>query len=108
MKRVLVIIGVLAVIGAVIGGGLYLAFPVQMSTIGGLSRNYVLSLGAPAGTTTTESNAAYKAAAAVRALAAADAPPPNAAAGDWPSYNRTSPRTVSRRLTRSPRRMPGS
>ena len=70
MKRALLVVVVLAVLGAVVGGGLYLAFPVQMSTIGGLSRNYVLSLGAPAGTTTTESNPAYKAAAAPLILAA--------------------------------------
>src|SRR5262245_65373064 len=84
MKRVLVIIVVLAVIGALVGGGLYLAYPVQMSTIGGLARNYVLSLGAPAGTATTETNPDYKA-----PSPAAQAQTPSAAAGDWPSYNRT-------------------
>ena len=89
MKRALVVVVVLAVLGAVVGGGLYLAFPVQMSTIGGLSRNYVLSLGAPAGTTTTESNPAYKAAAAPASSPPAGAPSANAATGDWPSYNRT-------------------
>ena len=86
MKRLLIIIGVLAVIGAIVGGGLYLAFPVQMSTIGGLTRNYVLSIGAPAGTAATESNPAYKAPEAVASAA------PTAAAlatSDWPSYNRT-------------------
>src|SRR5262245_8225630 len=85
MKRFFVVVVALAVIGAAIGGGLYLAFPVQMSTIGGLTRNYVLSLGAPAGTTTTETNTAYAAPTATPS----DAPAASASAGDWPSYNRT-------------------
>ena len=59
-----------------------------MSTIGGLTRNYVLSLGAPAGTTTTESNPAYQAVAATT-VASADAATTAASDGDWPSYNRT-------------------
>jgi alcohol dehydrogenase (cytochrome c) len=88
MRKTLLIIIALAVIGAVIGGGLYLAFPVQMSTIGGLTRNYVLALGAPAGTAATESNPAYKEP-GPSAVAAAPAPAASAAAGDWPSYNRT-------------------
>src|SRR5215831_7570994 len=85
MKRILVVIVALAVLGAVIGGGLYLAFPVQVSTIAGLTRNYILSIGAPAGTATVETNPAYKAAGG----AAPSAPSASAAAGDWPSYNRT-------------------
>src|SRR4030095_824575 len=63
-------------------------FPVQMSTIGGLTRNYVLSLGAPPGTATTESNPAYKEP-VPSAVAAAPAPAASAGARDWPSYNRT-------------------
>jgi alcohol dehydrogenase (cytochrome c) len=85
MKRFWITLAVLAVLGAIIGGGLYLAFPVQMSTIGGLTRNYFLTLGAPAGTLTTEPNPAYTAPAGA-APAAAPATP---AAEDWPSYNRT-------------------
>jgi alcohol dehydrogenase (cytochrome c) len=84
MKRALLIIGVLAVIGAVIGGALYLAYPVQMSTIGGLTRNYLVTLSTPPGTATTETNPAYKA-----PSAPAEAPAVAATAGDWPSYNRT-------------------
>jgi alcohol dehydrogenase (cytochrome c) len=87
MKRLLLFVGALVVLGGVIGGILYLLFPVQMSTIGGLTRNYILSLGAPAGTAATESNPAYKAPAA---MASAAAPAVAAAtSGDWPSYNRT-------------------
>jgi len=83
-KKLFVIIGALIVIGAAIGGALYLAYPVQVSTIGGLTRNYLLSLSAPPGTTSTESNAAYKA-----PSPPAEAPAASASAGDWPSYNRT-------------------
>jgi len=61
MKKILLIIAALVVIGGVTGLALNYAFPVQMATIGGLTRNYILSLNAPAGTTTTESNPDYKA-----------------------------------------------
>jgi alcohol dehydrogenase (cytochrome c) len=88
MKRFFIIVGALVVIGAATGGALYYAYPVQVSTIGGLTRNYVVSIGAPAGTTTTETNPAYKAAAAAGVPPAATTPT-SAAAGDWPSYNRT-------------------
>jgi len=87
MRKTLLIIAVLAVIGAVIGGALYLAFPVQMSTVGGLMRNYVLSIGAPAGTATTETNPAYSAPSGSATPQPGEAV--NVAAGDWPSYNRT-------------------
>jgi alcohol dehydrogenase (cytochrome c) len=84
-KKVLIILGVLIVAGAAIGGGLYLAFPVQMSTIGGLSRAYIVTLGQPAGTVSTETNPAYQ-----PPVAAAPAAPAETAAPteDWPSYNR--------------------
>src|SRR5277367_1249490 len=85
-KKLLIIIGVLIVAGAVIGGGLYLAFPVQMSTIGGLTHVYFLTLNSPAGTLSTESNAAYQAPAAAAAPASPDA---SSSGADWPSYNRT-------------------
>jgi alcohol dehydrogenase (cytochrome c) len=85
--KLLTILGALIVIGGVTGGVLYYAFPVQISTLGGLTRNFILTLSAPAGTTTTESNADYKGAAAAGPSPSAQAP--NATAGDWPSYNRT-------------------
>jgi alcohol dehydrogenase (cytochrome c) len=86
--KFLTIVGALAVAGAAVGGALYLIYPVQISTLGGLTRNYLISWSAPAGTTTTELNAAYKAAAVAPGSPAAT-PSPDAAAGDWPSYNRT-------------------
>jgi alcohol dehydrogenase (cytochrome c) len=84
MKKLFMILGALAVIGAAVGGGLYYAYPVQVSTLAGLTRNYVISLVAPAGSVTTELNAVYKGAETVASAAPADAP-----AEDWPSYNRT-------------------
>jgi alcohol dehydrogenase (cytochrome c) len=59
-----------------------------MSTLAGLTRNYFMTLGAPAGTLSTEANAAYQAPAAAAPSPPAEASPPNAVA-DWPSYNRT-------------------
>ena len=88
-QKLFMIAGALIVIGAVTGGALYYAYPVQVSTLGGLSRNFILTLFAPPGTITTELNAAYKGAGAVAAATTAEVLSPNTAAGDWPSYNRT-------------------
>ena len=85
----LTIVVALGVVSAAAGGGLYYLYPVQVSTLAGMTRNYFISWFAPPGTTTTDSNAAYKAAEAV--TSAPPGPPgmASAAAGDWPSYNRT-------------------
>src|SRR5262245_60811252 len=100
-RRLFVIAGVLAVLGAIgaaAGGARYYVYPVQVSILAGLTRNYFISWLAPTGTATTEANAAYKgdptvAAATpvevVASVSAAQAPSPRAAAGDWPSYNKT-------------------
>src|SRR5213592_3100480 len=89
-KRLFVILGSLFVAGVAIAGVLYVTFPVQMTTYGGMGLNVLKSLSAPAGTLTAETNPAYKApAAAVPSSPLADAAWPNAASGDWPSYNRT-------------------
>jgi hypothetical protein len=61
MYKLLIIAVAFGVIAAAVGGGLYLAYPVQVSTLGGLTRNYLVSWSAPPGTITTESNAGYKA-----------------------------------------------
>ena len=58
--KLLIIAGALGVTGAAVGGGLYLAYPVQVSTLAGMTRNYLISWSAPPGTITTELNAAYK------------------------------------------------
>jgi alcohol dehydrogenase (cytochrome c) len=87
--KLLIIAVALGVTGVAVAGGLYLAYPVQISTLGGMTRNYLISLSAPPGTATTELNAAYKGAGAVASSPAAEASPPDTIAGDWPSYNRT-------------------
>jgi len=87
MKKVLIIVGALVVIGVATGLALNYAYPVQVATLAGLTRNYIIS-SAPPGTTATESNTAYKAAEAA-ASPPADAPSAGATSGDWPSYNRT-------------------
>jgi alcohol dehydrogenase (cytochrome c) len=89
IKKLLIIAGALGAIGAAAGGALYYAYPVQVSIIGGLSRNYLLSWFAPPGTTTTELNAAYKEAGAVAPALSAGTSAPSGTAEDWPSYNRT-------------------
>ena len=90
MKRKLLLLAcALVVIGAAAAGALYYAYPVQVSTFAGLTRNYLISWFAPPGTTTTELNAAYQGAGAAAPSPPAEAPSPSATAGDWPSYNRT-------------------
>jgi alcohol dehydrogenase (cytochrome c) len=89
MKNLFIIAGPLAVIGAAAAGAVYLAYPVQVSTRAGLTRNYLISWSAPAGTTTTELNTAYKAPETMASSPTAAAPSPGAASADWPSYNRT-------------------
>jgi hypothetical protein len=42
--KIFVIAGALVVSAAVVGGVLYRAFPVQISTMAGLTRNYFLTL----------------------------------------------------------------
>src|SRR5262249_56397302 len=58
--KLFVVVGALFAIGGAAAGGLYFAYPVQVSIFGGLTRNYLITLFAPSGTATTESNAAYK------------------------------------------------
>ena len=90
MKRLLVLLGSLFVAGVAVAWVLYVTFPVQMATYGGMGINFLKSLSTPAGTLTIDTNPAYKAATvAVPPLPLPDAAWPNAAAADWPSYNRT-------------------
>jgi alcohol dehydrogenase (cytochrome c) len=89
IKKLLIIVCVLGVIGAATGGALYYFYPVQVSIFAALTRNYFLSWFAPPGTTTTESNAAYKDAGAVAPSLPAQPSLPSGTAEDWPSYNRT-------------------
>jgi alcohol dehydrogenase (cytochrome c) len=90
MKRLLVVVGVLAVLGAVTGVGLLVAFPKQMVWYGALGRNYFLTWSAPPGTLTTESNPTYQPPSGAAAQDSSAAPGATDSAGeDWPSYNRT-------------------
>src|SRR5947209_1715141 len=90
MKKLLAILGSLFVVGVAIAGVLYVTFPVQMTTYGGMALNFLKTLSTPAGTVNTETNPAYKAPAAVASGSPlADPVWPGAVAGDWPSYNRT-------------------
>src|SRR5262245_33718317 len=65
IKKLFIIVVALAVLGAATGVALYYAYPVQVSIFGALTRNYLITLFAPSGTATTESNAAYKGAGTV-------------------------------------------
>lgn len=85
-RRVEYIVVAVLILGAAAlgaGGALYFAYPTQVTIAGGEARNYLLSLNAPAGILTAEENAAYKSPAAPTDGKMV------AAAGDWPSYNKT-------------------
>jgi len=89
-KKLWISIGALFVAGIVSAWILYVAFPVAMTTYGGMGLNYLKTLSTPAGTMSTEANPAYKAIkVATSSAPLTDAAWPSAAAGDWPSYNRT-------------------
>ena len=85
-NKLFIIVGALVVIGAAIGGALYYAFPVQVSTIGGLTRNYIVSLRHLRARQRRNRTPLTK---APGSPPAAEAPSTSATAGDWPSYNRT-------------------
>jgi glucose dehydrogenase len=86
--KIIIIVGALIAIGAAAAGALYHAFPVQMATYARMTRNYLISLAASAGTVTTELNAGYKGTGAVAAALPTEATSASATAGGWPSYNR--------------------
>jgi hypothetical protein len=84
--KLLIIVGALIVIGAAAASVVHYAFPVQVPTLAGMTRNYFISLVAPAGTVTTESNAAYKGTRAIERSPAAEALSPSAR--DWREHRR--------------------
>ena len=90
-KKLLIVLGTLFVAGIAIAGIMYVAFPIAMTTYGGMGLNYLKTLSTPSGTVSVEANPAFKAAEASDPPSSppADAAWSNAAAGDWPSYNRT-------------------
>jgi hypothetical protein len=54
--RLLIIAGALVVIGVAAAGILYVTFPIEMITYGGVALNYLKTLFTPAGTVSTEAN----------------------------------------------------
>jgi hypothetical protein len=78
-----VIVALVAIIAVAVGAGvaLYFVGTTRVEVAAGAMRGEALSLNAPAGTLTTETNTAYKGPPA-STPAAATAP---AATGDWPS-----------------------
>ncbi|SDT98744.1 alcohol dehydrogenase (cytochrome c) [Pseudomonas pohangensis] len=84
MKRLLVWIVILAVVGTVVGGGLFYVFPNRMSDYGGIVINYLRTLTAPKGTLVIEANPGFKYSTATAAPVAQQTD-----GVDWPSYNRT-------------------
>ena len=87
LRIIAIIVGAIIVIGATATDALSDDVTVEASIAAALARNYFLTLSAPAGTTNTETNPAYKEAAAAAPGSPGEAA--SAAAGDWPSYNRT-------------------
>ena len=76
-KRLVIVLGALFVAGIAIAGILYVAFPIAMTTYGGMGLNYLKTLSTPSGTVSTEANPAYK------APDAAAAPSPPVADAVW-------------------------
>ena len=84
-RALLGIAGGLVIVGAIAGVSLYVWWD-QAVPVVGMGINFVRSLTAPKGTTTTELAAVVPGADAGPALAPV---PVAAATGDWPSYNKT-------------------
>ena len=78
-KKVLITLGVLALIGAVTGIGLLLAYPAPTVFAGGMAMNFLKTLGAPAGTVSQELNPAYKAPETAASSASVEATPASGA-----------------------------
>jgi alcohol dehydrogenase (cytochrome c) len=89
MKRTIVIvIGVLAVIGAVAGGIVYANWNTAVQYVS-MAINYVRYMNAPPGKTVTELAPGYTGSSPASLQQPAGAASSNANTDDWPSYNRT-------------------
>jgi len=87
LMRHWIIVTVLAIIGATVGGGVTSSLADEMTSVEvgvGELRGEILSLFAPRGAVVMEANPNYKGAAAP-----APAAPPSPAVADWRSYNKT-------------------
>jgi alcohol dehydrogenase (cytochrome c) len=94
MRLTSVILAVIVVVGLAVGGYVYVNWN-KVVPIAAMAINYVRYLSAPAGTLTTEMAPAPDGAAAPPPANPTEAAPPvadqtpGAAAGNWPSYNKT-------------------
>ena len=89
MRRILVAVVILGVLGAAAGAVIYKMFPAQMAKYGGMAFNFYRSFDAPKGTLATEANPDHQGGSTVQAAPATGTPQAPAADADWPSYNRT-------------------
>ena len=89
MRRILVAVVVLGLLGAAAGVVIYKMFPAQMAKYGGMAFNFYRSFDAPKGTLATEANPDHQGGSTVQAAPATGTPQAPAADADWPSYNRT-------------------
>ena len=87
-NKILIILGVLVVMGAIAGGLVYANLDTAIK-LASMAVNYVKYLNAPAGTTVTELAPGYKGGESVGAAPRAATPLPNANSDDWASYNKT-------------------
>ena len=89
MRRILVAVVLLGLLGAAAGAVIYKMFPAQMAKYGGMAFNFYRSFDAPKGTLATEANPDHQGGSTVQAAPATGTPQAPAADADWPSYNRT-------------------
>ncbi len=87
-NKLLIVLGVLAAIGAIGGGVIYAKWDTAVQLVS-MAVNYVKYLGAPAGTTITELAPGYSGSSQTAPAQPAAAALANATADDWPSYNKT-------------------
>ena len=87
-NKLLIVLGVLAVIGAIGGGVIYANWDTAVQLVS-MAVNYVKYLGAPAGTTITELAPGYSGSSQTAPPQPAAAALANPASDDWPSYNKT-------------------
>src|SRR6478735_10034063 len=89
MRRILVAVVFLVVLGAAAGAAIYEMFPAQMAKYGGMAFNFYRSFDAPKGTLAIEANPDRQGGSTVQPAPATGAPQAPEAGADWPSYNRT-------------------
>ncbi|TIM28107.1 MAG: hypothetical protein E5Y63_21455 [Mesorhizobium sp.] len=89
MRRILVAVVLLVLLGAAAGAVIYKMLPAQMAKYGGMAFNFYRSFDAPKGTLATEANPEHRDGSTAKAARSTGTPQAPAAGADWPSYNRT-------------------